>query len=140
MIFEKIRASVQERFKSQRSRLVAMVGAGAVLLLIIGVAVAILWPRPPDPRIPQIIVAVHATFPTICRSSGYKVAVVSGSKPDTFEVRCNPNLDYLGKSPLLTINVSTCRITATPSMMLEEDYPELYGMPLLANCPLPALQ
>jgi len=140
MTFGEIRASVQERFKSRRTRLIGLLGAGVLLLLVIGVAIAILWPRPPDPRIPQVIAAVHATFPTICRSSGYKVTVVSGSKADTFEVRCNPNLDYLGKSPLMTINVSTCRITTTPSMMLEEDYPELYGMPLLANCPLPALQ
>ena len=137
MVDRKTRIMVLNRLKSRRAIIFALIGAAALLVLVVGIALAILLPRPPDPRTPKIAAAVRATFPTICRTSNYRIIVTTGTQPDTFSVRCDPNPTYLGKdTPVMTINLVTCRITATKSMDLMDDYPELYGMPFLANCPL----
>ena len=130
----KIQTAFLNRFQSRRARLLVVLGAVAVLILLVPIVIAILGPS--DSRIPKVTAAVRTTFPTLCRNAA--VAVTAGAQPDSFDVRCDPNPVYLSKdTSLLTVNITTCQLMPNPgSLTLMTDYPELFNTKALANCPL----
>ena len=91
--------------------------------------------RPYDPQTTRVMMAVKATFPSLCR--GNSLIVWPEAQTDFWNVRCDPNPVYImdPDAPLLTVNVTTCKVVLR-SLTLMSDYPELQKVSVLANCPL----